>query len=209
MNNLGVFIYNIVLDTTHTPDEKQLYGILERSAPEYELRRLLGAFKVPYVTYLINKICDKRYVCVCADTDTARALFMHSMIGSACALGENSDIDEQNINRFNKGDVEHLFITPQTYIPELKDVDAVVFAQPSVDDIATLNSILPAMQESEHPKVYFFMHHDTIDCALKNDVWDISPTTTEVEFPYNRLTKERTWTATSFTQEKACSSVPS
>jgi hypothetical protein len=204
---LDVFVYNVVMDRLRTPSELHLYQVLERSAPEYELRRLLGAFKVPYVSYLLRKIWDKRYVCICADAESARMLLCNAMIGGACSLGENSEVDEENINRFNQGDVDHLFITPQTGIPELYDVEAVVFAQPSVEDEAIVNALRPAMV-CECPKLYFFIHHDSIDEVLKENVLGMSPTVTETDFPYHLLTGQKSWTATSFTPNKARSSVP-
>lgn len=171
-----VFIYNTMMDTFKLPSQRYMYDTMSKSAPRPELMRLMGAFKLPYVSYLLGKIWDKRYVCICEDVETARALYMENPIGSAVGTDEN-------IEDFNKGDYDHIFLTDVDNT-DLRDVDALVFIQPSTYNLGSLAVLRESMRNAEDPKLYFFMLHDSIDDELKKTVMGISPKTQEVEFNY-------------------------
>ena len=185
--NPEVFIYDLVMDILGSPSQRYLYESLNRNAPGSETRRLLGAFKVPYVSCLLDRIDDKRYVCICPDIETARMLYNESPIGTCCATGEYEYDSYSNVKSFNDGNHEHLMYAG-TDIPELKDVEAVVFVQSSDKDLAYVQELGKAMSNADNPKLYFFMFHDSIDDTYRIIAQGISPDkTTEVNFPYHIL----------------------
>lgn len=179
--NLQVFIYNLVMNSLKAPSERYLYETM-LNAPKRAIHCLLGAFKLPYVSYLLKKIWDRRYVCICPDMDTARALYVETLTGGACYNGENSE----NVERFNNGDVDHLFIGDAD-IPDLKDVEAVVFLQSTCNDEAVIQKLSKAMSDAEQPKLYFFTFHDSIDEEYRDNARTITDNLTEVEFPYKSV----------------------
>lgn len=155
-----------------------------------ERKRLLGELKVPYVSYLLDKIWDKRYICFCPTIEIARQLYALHPTGSACINSkESSKWNEENLAAFNNGDKDHLFVVGMlTEGTNLQDIEAGVLIQLDKKERTMIQKFGRTLR-SDHPKMYFFRFLDTVDDNLvKNIAWNIdSKYLTNVEFPRKLL----------------------
>lgn len=181
-----VFVYNTAVNALNIPNERHLYETVARNAPE-ETLHLLGAFKLPCVQYLLHKLWDRRYVCICADRESATSLYSEVPLGSAIYNNDNAN-GKDNVDGFNEGNIDHLFVT-DPYDLSLQNVEAVVFAQPSSSNVAAVPELCTSMNKVENPKLYFFLSRDTIDDDLREEINEISSQLTEIDFPYKVLKK--------------------
>ena len=207
-----MFLYNLELSTvsggTSSSQQDQyrwLCGCIDHQSnlTQYdrqqlctERRHMLGRFKIPYVTYLLNKIWDKRYICICPSIDIARELYTLNPLGSCCTDARfPQKVNESNLKEFNNGDKDHLFAVgelPDNYKP--KDIDAIILVQPDDIDNNMLHKCSHAL--TEHPKVYLFRFTGT------TDDWTIQAAVESVdhnkltEFTFKRelLNRKTTWT---------------
>ena len=205
-----VFVYDLRLSEEHpegcTLSEKDRYNLVESMIRKYrgtyarthflgdkfkmlqaglERKRLLGELKIPYVSYLLNKIDDKRYICFCPTIEIARKLYTLHPVGSACINSkEPSKTNEENLAAFNNGDKDHLFVVGMlTEGTNLENIEAGVLMQLDRGERTMIQKFGRTMR-SEHPKMYFFRFLDTVDDKLvKNIAWNLdSQYLTNVEF---------------------------
>lgn len=117
--------------------------------------------KVPYVSYLLSKIWERRYVCFCPDMKTARQLYTLNPLGSCCA--SSCTKNNKNLRSFNTYNHDHLFVTKKLNADaDYKDVECLVFFNPD----ATPYTVQKFAKNlcSANPKVYFFTH-GTEECG--------------------------------------------
>ena len=157
-----------------------------------ERKLMLGRFKVPYVSYLLGKIWDKRYIVFCPSIEIARELYSLHPYGSACVDSSSSmKENEENIKAFNNGDKDHLFVVGMLNEgTNLKDVEAGVLMQLDKTE-RTLIQKFGRTLRSENPRMYFFRFRNTVDDELvKNIAWNIdSKHITNWEFSRELLKK--------------------
>lgn len=210
-----VFVYDLRLDETIPPEgglsEKNRYTVIEGTIRKFrskygassfigdkykmlqaglERKRFLGEMKIPYVSYLLNKIDDRRYICFCPTIEIARELYTLHPVGSACINSkESTKENEENLAAFNNGDKDHLFVVGMlTEGTNLVDIEAGVLMQLDRGERTMIQKFGRTLR-SEHPKMYFFRFLDTVDDKLvKNIAWNIdSKHITNVEFPHRLL----------------------
>lgn len=210
-----VFVYDLKLSEDRTPEgglsERNRYTMIEGIIRKYrsrygassflgdkfkmlqaglERKRFLGEMKIPYVSYLLNKIDDRRYICFCPTIEIARELYTLHPVGSACINSkEPTKENEENLAAFNNGDKDHLFVVGMlTEGTNLVDIEAGVLMQLDRGERTMIQKFGRTLR-SEHPKMYFFRFLDTVDDKLvKNIAWNIdSKHITNVEFPHRLL----------------------
>lgn len=210
-----VFVYDLRLSEEHpngcTVSEGERYRMVESMIKKYrgvfahthfqgdkfkmlqaglERKRLLGELKVPFVSYLLSKIHDKRYICFCPTIEIARQLYALHPVGSACINSkESSKENEENLAAFNNGDKDHLFVVGMlTEGTNLVNIEAGVLMQLDRGERTMIQKFGRTLR-SEHPKMYFFRFLDTVDDKLvRNIAWNIdSEYLTNVEFPRRLL----------------------
>lgn len=190
-----IFVYNLTLDTISydgRPSERTLYDAVNnriksqqisyarsnRDSDKFKMlqsglerKRLLGSLKMPYVSYLLWKIWEKRYICFCPTIEIAHNLYTDNPTGGACINSKNDKKrNEENINRFNNGDIDHLFVVGMlTEGTNLKDIEAGVLVQLDKGE-RTMIQKLGRTLRAEHPKMYFFSFKDTIDEKLTENI---------------------------------------
>lgn len=111
--------------------------------------------KVPYVSYLLQKIWDRRYVCFCPDMKTARELYTENPLGSCCVASCTKN--NRNLRSFNDYNHDHLLITKAVNADaEYKEVECLVF----VDTDAAPYTVTTFAKNlcSPNPKIYFFVY---------------------------------------------------
>lgn len=213
-----VFVYDLRLSEDHsdgcTVSEGERYRLVETMIKRYrstfahthfqgdkfkmlqaglERKRLLGELKIPYVSYLLSKIEDKRYICFCPTIEIARQLYSMHPAGSACINSkESSKENEDNLTAFNNGDKDHLFVVGMlTEGTNLVDIEAGVLIQLDRGERTMIQKFGRTLR-SQRPKMYFFRMLNTVDDKLvKNIAWNIdSEYLTNVEFPRKLLEHE-------------------
>lgn len=113
--------------------------------------------KAPYVSYLLQKIWDRRYVCFCPDTKTARLLYTINPLGSCCAT--SCAKNNKNLKSFNEGNHDHLLLTRKLNADaEYKDVECLVFVDPDATPY-TVQTFTKKLC-SANKKIYFFVYGD-------------------------------------------------
>jgi superfamily II DNA or RNA helicase len=190
-----IFVYNLTLDTISydgRPSERTLYDAVNnriksqqityarsnRDSDKFKMlqsglerKRLLGSLKMPYVSYLLWKIWEKRYICFCPTIEIARDLLANNPLGGACVNSKNSKKqNEETIARFNNGDIDHLFVVGMlTEGTNLNNIEAGVLIQLDKGE-RTMIQKLGRTLRAEHPKMYFFSFKDTIDEKLTENI---------------------------------------
>lgn len=156
----------------HTRLEADKYKMLQSGL---QRKRMLGEFKIPYVSYLLNKIDDKRYICFCPTIDIARTLYTEHPVGSVCVDSKlPKEHNDRAVKDFNDGNYDHIFCVGMlTEGANLQDVDAGVLIQLDKGERTMIQKFGRTLR-SEHPKMYFFRFLETIDDELvKNVAWNI------------------------------------
>jgi len=210
-----VFVYDLKLSEDTPPEgglsERSRYAVIEGIIRKYrskygasgflgdkhkmlqaglERKRFLGGLKIPYVSYLLNKIDDKRYICFCPTIEIAHQLYSMHPAGSACINSkESTKENEENLAAFNNGDKDHLFVVGMlTEGTNLVNIEAGVLMQLDRSERTMIQKFGRTLR-SEHPKMYFFRFIDTVDDKLvKSIAWNIdSRHITNVEFPHRLI----------------------
>lgn len=111
--------------------------------------------KRPYVSYLLQKIWDRRYVCFCADMKEARQLYALNPLGGCCA--SSCTKNNRNLKSFNDYNHDHLFLTKKLNADaEYKDVESLVFVDADAAPY-TVQTFAKRLR-SNTPKIYFFVY---------------------------------------------------
>lgn len=210
-----VFVYDLRLSEDTPPDgglsERNRYTVINGCIKQFrsrygassfigdkykmlqaglERKRFLGGLKVPYVSYLLGKIHDKRYICFCPTIEIAEQLYNLHPDKSACINSkESSKENEENLADFNMGYIDHLFVVGMlTEGTNLVNIEAGVLMQLDRSERTMIQKFGRTLR-SEHPKMYFFRFLDTVDDKLvKNIAWNIdNKHIINVEFPQRLL----------------------
>lgn len=213
-----IFIYGLTLDNLSydgRPSERTLYDAVNNRIKQHQItfarnnkdaekfkmyqaglerKRLLGSMKMPYVSYLLEKIWDKRYICFCPTIDIAQELYTAHPLGSACIHSKASKkTNDQNIKDFNEGNLDHLFVVGMlTEGTNLTDIEAGVLIQLDKGE-RTMIQKLGRTLRAEHPKMYFFRFKDTVDDELTKNITNSidSQYVREVDFPRTLLLNKK------------------
>lgn len=126
-----------------------------KSRPDVFIYTVDEQTKVPYVSYLLQKIWDRRYVCFCPDMKTARELYTDNPLGSCCIA--SCTRNNRHLKSFNDYNRDHLLLTKAINADtEYKDVECLVFVNPDATPY-TVQTFAKRLC-SPNPKIYFFVH---------------------------------------------------